>query len=352
MGTRLRLRLGRFVCFGAVGLFVACASAPKPWVVGWQRPYHDLSPEAREGFAQARRDAGAGEIESALQQLTGLIEFHPTNLDLLSYRQDLLLERSPREAEAMGAAALLLAQRDPRPTWLILAARLTADREQAKALLKQAIGLDPDCADAHLGLAALALEGDEQYRWRSAKESLADCLASHPGHMGARRLEAWMFSQEGNPAAPAALARWLIAGDGDPRVRHTDRVAAALDLAALFLGAQDPERALEILDRLQGESHQRPRRLTLLAVARSESGDEDGALWAVSAAIRADPTNSLPRVQEALLLVSKDPLVQAEAWDRVVQVAGEGEGTELAELIQGLRAQVAGTRLRESLPEE
>jgi predicted Zn-dependent protease len=125
-----------------------------------------------------------------------------------------------------------------------------------------------------------------------------------------------------------------------------------LDLAALFLGAQDPERALEILDRLQGESHQRPRRLTLLAVARSESGDEDGALWAVSAAIRADPTNSLPRVQEALLLVSKDPLVQAEAWDRVVQVAGEGEGTELAELIQGLRAQVAGTRLRESLPEE
>ena len=52
------------------------------------------------------------------------------------------------------------------------------------------------------------------------------------------------------------------------------------------------------------------------------------------------------------MLGSKDPLVLAVAWDGVVLVGGVGEGTELAELIQGLRAQVAGTRLRESLPEE
>ncbi len=338
---------GRLICFVAVGVGGACASAPKAWVVGWERPYHDLSSDGLEALAQVRAKAQQSQFDEALQGLSALIEVHPTNLDLLALHQDLLLLRAPSEASGLASAALLTAQREPRPETLILAARLAQNPQQAEALLSQALVLDPDCADAHLGLASLALAGDSRYRWREAGESMARCLALNPGHLGARRLEAWMYSQEGNPAAPAALARWLLASEGDPRVRATDRIDAALDLAALHLGTGDPERALEILDRLQGEAHQRPRRLTLLAVARSESGDPDGALWAVSAAIHAAPGDSLPRVQEALLLAAQQPggsEAEIQAWDRVIEVAGEG--SELADLIQGLRARVAASRRR------
>ena len=325
-------------------LLVACSAAPEAWSAGWSRPYHDLSIESRRALEQVRSLEQEGDLEQALAALGELVIAHPRNLDLAGYQQDLFLLRAPSEAPLLEVEALARCQEMPRPEIFILAARLCAEPTEAQALLEQALLLDPRCADAHLGMAVLALAGDERYRWRGATESLDRCLALDPGLVGARRLEAWMLSQQGSPAAGVALVRWLDATLGDGRVRHQDRVAAALDLAVSHLTRENPAAALVVLDRLQGETYFRPRRLALLAVAREESGDREGALWAVSAAIDAAPADSLPRVQEALLLRSSGGEAEAEAWDRVLEVAGEGD--ELSDLIQALRAQVAASRLR------
>lgn len=310
-------------------------------------PYHELSSESRLSLGQVTSLEEEGELDQALAILAPLVLAHPTNLDLLRIQQDLLLLRAPSEAQLLEQEAYSRSLDAPRPETMILAARLCSDPERASALLTEALRLDPRCADAHLGLAALVLSGDDRYRWRAADESLKRCLALDPGLVGARRLEAWMLSQQGSPGAVTALVRWLDATEGDIRVRHADRVAAALDLAALHLNQEQPTTAIQVLDRLQGESYFRPRRLALLSVARAEVGDAEGALWAVSAAIDAAPGDSLPRVQEALLLRSVGGDAEAEAWGRVLEVAGSGD--ELSDLVSALRAQVVASRLREKI---
>ena len=151
-----------------------------------------------------------------------------------------------------------------------------------------------------------------------------------------------MAAQEGSRTdAEALLVRWIEEVEGDPRISDAERVAARLDLALLLLLRGEDRSALRLLEDLEGERHDRARRLMLLTVARQEGGD---ALGALDAALRAQGAGmegeALPLVQEALVLelFLGRPDEAEQRWQEVARL-GEG-AANLAELIQGLRARV------------
>ena len=292
------------------------------------------------------RDPGNIEVAALVQDLEetllqdGVDLFAPDH-SLLDLAPDVVL----RQAYAARAAA------EPTVVTEILRARAETDLRAAAAQLERAIDLDPTCAWAHYGLSHVLL-GDRSRvdRWSSARKSLARALELDPGHVRARRLEAWMAAQEGSRAdAEALLVRWVEEVEGDPRISDGERVAARLDLALLLLLRGEDRKALRLLEDLEGERHDRARRLMLLTVARQEGGD---ALGALDAALRAQGAGTegeaLPLVQEALVLelFLGRPDEAEQRWQEVARL-GEG-AANLAELIQGLRARVRLERAADS----
>lgn len=150
-----------------------------------------------------------------------------------------------------------------------------------------------------------------------------------------------MQAEEGSlDSATKNLLRWIEIADGDPRVSRTEAVEARLDLALLFLLDGEDSRAERLLDDLEGEERGRARRLTLLAVARQEAGNELGALDAALRAQGAAGGSALPLVQEALLqeLFLGNPEAAEERWRAVADLGDDT--TDIADLVRGLRARV------------
>ena len=218
---------------------------------------------------------------------------------------------------------------------------MTEAPAQARALLEEGLAAEPGHPDLLAARAALELEGGEPGRWVAARGWLQEALAADPGHLGARRLQAWMWAQEGSPVAGDALRRWLGATAEDPRVSHAERVEAALDLATVRVREGRGAEALEQLEALRGEAHDRGRRLAIEAVVRADLGQLDEAEALAWASASASPADSLPWVQLALLGEARGGS-GAEEWARVAQVAGSG--TDLAAVVQALRARVAAAR--------
>ena len=268
------------------------------------------------------RDRDPGNIEVAVlsQELEGALLLDGVDLfgpdhSLAEFAPDVVL----RLAYAARAAA------EPTVVTEVLRARAETDLRAAATQLERAIELDPTCAWAHYGLSHVLL-GDRSRvdRWSGARQSLARALELDPGHVRARRLEAWMAAQEGSRAEAEALL-----------VRGEDR------------------RALRLLEDLEGVRHDRARRLMLLTVARQEGGD---ALGALDAALRAQGAGmqgeALPLVQEALVLelFLGRPDEAEERWQEVARL-GEG-AANLADLIQGLRARVRLERAADAAQRE
>lgn len=336
----------------------ACGSPGARWSTTWSARYAAFDADAQAELVAVRGLEHEGRRADALAILVEMRDRDPGNIELAALAQDFeetllldgvdlfapehsLLDLAPdvvlRQAYAARAAA------EPTVVTEILRARAETDLRAATAQLERAIDLDPTCAWAHYGLSHVLL-GDRSRvdRWSSARQSLARALELDPGHLRARRLEAWMAAQEGSRAdAEALLVRWIEEVEGEPRISDAERVAARLDLALLLLLRGEDRRALRLLEDLEGERHDRARRLMLLTVARQEGGD---ALGALDAALRAQGAGAegeaLPLVQEALVLelfLGRSD----EAEQRWQEVARLGEGAaNLAELIQGLRARV------------
>ncbi len=320
----------------------ACASGPQPWEASWRPPHHALPAADRPVLGTARAALEEGRPDEALRLLGPLLAESPTSLDLLALAQDARLAQGgaddPRAAErGLLAADAALASADR--AWLL--ARVTDGADEARALLEEGLASEPDHPDLLTARAALDLEGGAPGRWVAARSSIQEALAADPGHLGARRLQAWMWAQEGSPVAGDALRRWLGATAGDPRVSHASRVEAALDLATVRVREGRSAEALEQLEALRGEAHDRGRRLAIEAVVRADLGELDQAEALAWASASAAPGDSLPWVQLALLGEARGGS-GAEEWARVAQVAGSG--TDLAAVVQALRARVAAAR--------
>ena len=90
----------------------------------------------------------------------------------------------------------------------VLAARVEDDAIAAERMLDLALELDPLCSWAHYGRAHALLRQDwKADRWSEAQSSLDEALARDPGHLRARRLQAWMHAQEGATELSVSPAR-------------------------------------------------------------------------------------------------------------------------------------------------
>ena len=341
----------------AAAASAACSSSGATWRAERSSPYATFSAEELDRFRDARAALEGGDRSGALVLMRALSVSDPENLELACWVQDVessllddggapfddpavLEEEDP--AEALRLAYRVPPDQAPTVRSLILAARVETDGLAAEALLMKALELDPVCSWAHYGLSHVLLEKRSQPdRWSLARESLERALAIEPGHLRARRLEAWMLAEEGSrDEAESMLRRWLEEVEDDPRVAHAERVEARLDLALLLLLRGEDGRAARMLEDLEGEPVGRARRWMLLTVARQEGGDVLGALDATLRAQGAAPGEVLPLVQEALLseVFLDRPEVANARWQEVADLAGEG--ASIGDLVEGLRARV------------
>lgn len=312
----------------------------------------------------------AREWERAHALLSLLAKENPENILIGSWLQEVELElmaggtpadpelaELAREEEPAEALRRRYAQRSmdsPSVARFVLAARLETDVFASKHLLERALDLDPDCAWAHYAMAhALLRDKSEEDRWRQARESLDLALANDAGHLGARRLEAWMLVQEGAiREARFAVEAWLEATENDARVASSERIEVELDLALIEVLDGDASDARKRLAQLEGSSVGRARRLSILAASDQAMGDLLGALDAARRAEGATDEGVLPLVQQALLYeYYLGDLESAEAkWEEVIERA---RGTDdLSTLLQGLRAQVMLERAEARRAEE
>lgn len=352
----LRAVLLSLLCL--VPALAGCGAAPARWRPTWTAPGAQFGEDGRAAFVEARSRLDAGDVAGARDALVALAQADPENLEVGAWLQDveaLLL----REGVDLFAPEFTLAADGPADNVLrkvyraragdgltvpafVLAARAETDVIAGRNLLERALELDPTSAWAHYGMAHLGLlDRARSDRWSGSRASLERALRFDPGHLRARRLEAWMAAQEGDSeAARGLIGRWIEAAQGDPRVSRLAQVEARLDLARLLLLDGKAGRAERLLMDLEGEPRARAERLMLLTVARQERGDVDGAVEAVVAAQGAARDTVLPLVQEALLreLFLGDPEGAEERWSTVAALTGET--SNIADLIQGLRARV------------
>ncbi|MEM9803396.1 MAG: tetratricopeptide repeat protein [Planctomycetota bacterium] len=341
-----------------LALLVAACSAPTdPWSATWTDPYAGFDEAGRARLVEARALLDGGQRVEALDALRVLAADDPENLEVACSLQDVEIDllrdgvrvfgpsesAQPFEPDEVLRREYARRNEESQTVFtLVLAARAETDVLAAEALLEKARELDPVCAWVHYGLAHVLLEKRTQKdRWGLARESLDRAIELEPGHLRARRLEAWMLAEQGSrDAAERSLRRWIDEVSDDPRVARSWLVEAKLDLALLMLLRGEDERAQRVLEDLEGEAIGRARRWMLLTVARQESGDVLGALDATLRAQGASAGTVLPIVQEALLLelfLDRPSLAQAR-WDEVARLVEDT--TSIGELVQGLRARV------------
>lgn len=348
---RLAARLLAILCL-ASGLG-ACSSGPVAWEPTWTGPYSGLPVAERLELGRARDDMEAGRLGAARERLQVLTEAFPDQIDVAVMLQDAELGAVGADgfgADRNGVELVTKRYRDLAETRisvvsLVLAARVTDEPEERDEYLRRAIELEPGCSWAHYGHAHSLLQQRSQYRWREARAALNLALSADSGHLWARRMEAWMLSQEGAAdLAAKALERWLIVTEGDPRVSSLRRTRARIDLALLWVLGGRVDSALQELDALTGNPVDRARRLAVLAVAQQEGGDIAEALDTARRGRLADGTTLLPLVQEALLYQywTGDLEAAQDKWEEVAQAAGGGD---LGSLLQSFRAKVASERL-------
>jgi tetratricopeptide (TPR) repeat protein len=360
---------GAGLLIGAVltaALCAACGTTRERWTPSWDAPYSTFDADLQAEVALALGHFEAGRFEDAWSLFDRQARENPDNVSVGLWLQETELELlasgstvSPvlNALEGNTDQASLLrvhyAARNseaPSVVGYLLAARLETDALSAVNLLEQALELDPSCAWAHYGLAHAVLNRrTEVDRWRLARASLVRALEIDPGHLRARRLEGWMYAQEGTLEEAAwSLQTWLIATTGDPRVTREARVEVELDMALVWIQRGHAKQARELLFTQEGEPHQRERRLAILAVAEHELGNLEASLDAARRAEDASPGSLLPVVQQALIhqFGMLDPAAAEAEWGRVRDRASEG--SDPAGSLFNLRALVELERAKES----
>lgn len=347
-------------------LVASCLSPFASWEPARKGPYDELSKQGWSAFEGARRDLGLGRIRLARQTLARLARENPNNLVVGSWLQEAELSMAMDAArQEFGASVdeqsiLEEVRRSYREradeqhtvASLILAARVETDQFAALGLLNHALRIDEGCAWAHYGRAHVLAQQED---WKGARRSLERTLELDPGHLWARRLEAWMHARTGqSEEAVASLQVWLERVENDSRVQPEWLHEARLDLALLYTLDGSPERTRKLLEQLSPldtGSDDSVRRLTLEAAALEALGEVEEALAAAARAHEADRTAYLPMVQQALLFERwlNDPRRAMLVWEKVLAQA-ESEG-DMAAVVQRARATIHLERLREANPE-
>lgn len=335
-----------------LALFAACSSPPRRDVRVFERSADHPSKLGSARLAQltrARTALESGEPAVALALLEPLVAEADASFALRRMHQDALVALAGDDLKELSSRARALAEAEPTADHLLLWARIAPSADAARAAVEHALTLDPRNSWAHYAAAFLrARSGD----WVSASEGVQRALALDPGHRAARRLEAAILARGARSSeAINALEVWLAAVRDDPRVSSAERADAQLDLAHLLLVEGEHRRALALLNDVGPAESAVLTRWCLLAAAEQAAGRPREALSAAERAVEADADALLPLVQIAILhefdLEQRDQA--REAWRRVL--AATRGATDLASLIQGLRARIVLERFgAESTP--
>lgn len=338
--------------------FASCLSSFAAWTPNRDGPYDELSQQSWLVFDGAQRDLGLGRVRLARQSFARLANENPNNLVVGAWLQEAELSLALQAARSVGGAGFdaLSAHEDLRRAYreradqqetvanLVLAARVETDQFAALALLNHALRLDEGCAWAHYGRAHVLAQQED---WSGARRSLERTLDLEPGHVWARRLEAWMHARTGNSdSAINSLQEWLDQVQNDSRVQPEWIAQARLDLALLYTLDGSPERTRRLLEQLDPGSDDLIRRLTLEAAALEALGEVESALEAAAKAHELDPTAYLPMVQQALLFERwlGDPRRAMLVWEKVLEQAESEQ--DMAAVVQRARATIHLERLR------
>jgi len=291
------------------------------------------------GLKRARAALDAGDGASALEILSSPPLDASRDFGVLRLRQEAQIAAAGGAVAKVEESAMALAQSEPSVSSLLLWARVCSDDESALAAIEHALSLDPRDAWAHYALGhRRARAGD----WVGASDAVERALAFDPGHRAARRLEAAILARGGSAKEAAdALAVWLEATLDDPFVSARERVSAQLDLAHVLLLRGDAKGAIELLRALPDGERDALVGACLTAASEQALGHPQAALAAARTASASDPHALTPLVQIAILQQYdlRDRAAARVAWQALLD-ATRG-ATELASLVQGLRARIA-----------
>jgi Tfp pilus assembly protein PilF len=334
---------------------LSCKSAASPWSLdsSTSDPYRQLAPADVEELRRGIELLEQGHLTEAGAVFSSLADKAPGDLATAVWQQEArmtrALESADQGAPADGLQAALRdgyrrqAEEGPTPLSWYLAARLEEDPMAAQLLLRRALELDPRMSWAHYAQAHVAArDGD----WSAARQALERTFDLVPDHLPALRLYGWFQAEAGNTAsAIEAFEAWLERSDQDWLVTARRRDEVRLDLALAYHAEGQGESAARLLRELEPGTVDEVRRLTAIAMVEQDRGYIQEALGAARAARAAQPTATLPAVQEALLLELwlEDSAGARAAWEEVLALTSESD--DLADGLQRFRAEVHLQRL-------
>jgi len=326
-------------------LLGACSTTAEEAVNGRDLRLASLDPSLSEILVSARERMEAGDARGARDRYASLSATHPDDPWLAALHQEARYAAQgadSREFEAnLRRSYREVAEADPTPIHLMLAARAEGDAYAALHLADRALVLDPDFAWGHYARAHALTQLGQTAEARGEVERAVTLDASL---LPAWRLFAWLRSQAGDRDAAIAIWRaWLEAAAEDPRVFRDARIEAVCDLGVLLVRAKRHEEAVSLLD--EATSDVSGRSSSVLAAAVVEVGDVEVALAAVRVARERDPEQLLFVVQEALLLERNSPH-SSEAHAAWQEVIDRTQGaTDLSALLQRTRAEAHMLRM-------
>ncbi len=333
----------RFVLL-ALAACLCCWACAGPRVVDTPEstsPYDQIPPAAAAEFQAARQRFTQGDVAIARATFERLVETWPDSVVVGIWWQE--CEAALDDVEELRRRSEEKAQNRPSVASEVLAARAQTDPAGAEVWLARAEARDPGCVWVHYGRAFRAAG---ESRFEPAREALQRALASDPGHLASRRLEAWILARDGaTDEARARLAGWVARAASDPRVLPVQLAEARLDLALLELSSGEPSRAEDQLEELDAALVPAWRFHAARACTRQASGDLEGARADIEAARALAPSELLPAVQDALFHddFDADPARARAAWTAVREMAASHD--DLSAAFETLRARVRLERL-------
>lgn len=333
------MSLARAGWLASLCLATACNSPGESLFPPFARtgPYDHFSDQDWERVEAARADWDAGELRVARAGLSYVAADNPRNIAVAVMLQELeleLLERgtalldlgigadAPDAQERLRRIYRERADQAQTPESLVLAARVEPDAPAARALLRDAVERDPDCAWADYGLSHLAFAAGE---FRSAQTTLARALESDPTLLPARRLRARMLARSASADVGLRSTRlWLDDARESPFVRPREVAEAEFDLALLYAQDDQSDEVEEVCARLLEAGLVDPAPVYLiLAATRIAEGEVELALRAARNASRVAPHSALAHVQRALVFEDWQarPEKAYDAWVRALEAA-------------------------------
>jgi TolB-like protein len=271
--------------------------------------------------ADASAIAASGDIDPEARRL-----YH---LGDQKYR-DSTNEAGLREALRLYEAAAALDSDFPLPhvgiaqTWVGLADRglypVDDGYARARAAGKEAIAIDPDCAEAHLVLGWIALYHD--WNWSAAESRLREALTLKPGDTTIIGANAALEQMRGRHERAVALARAVTR-------RDPLRAATYANLAFFAWTAGSVETAVEAASRAIEIEPAYPGAHVTLAQVRLDAGEIDAA----EQAVEGESHPLLKRFGRALIEHAKgNGAAELAAIEALIDDYGDAGAYQIAEL--------------------